>query len=144
MPQPVSQPDIASLVPHAGAMVLLVQVVEFGPETIHCRATLDPSSNPLAIEGALPATALAEFGAQAMAVHGAMLAPAGTPPRSGRLVALGQLDLAINQVDQAMVLDVHATRLGGDSSGQMYAFKITAGTRDLARGQATVMFADKP
>ncbi len=143
MSQLLSHPEIASLVPHAGRMVLLDEIVCFDPATIHCRAMLNPSdSHPLAVDGHLPATALAEFGAQAMAVHGALLAP-GTPPRPGRLVALGQLDLAVGRIDATTVLDIHATRLGGDDAGQMYAFEVRVGKTSLARGQATVMFADR-
>jgi predicted hotdog family 3-hydroxylacyl-ACP dehydratase len=143
MPQLLSHTDIACLMPHAGSMVLLDQIVQFDSDRIHCRATMNPAApHPLAINGNLPGTALAEFGAQAMAVHGAMLSPPGTPLRQGRLVALGQLDLTVDRIDEPTVLDILATRLGGDDAGQMYGFEVRAGSASLAQGQATVMFAD--
>lgn len=135
--------SIAELIPHAGSMVLLDEVLAFDPEAILCRAALNPADNhPLSRDGRLPATALAEYGAQAMAVHGGLLAEPGSPPRPGRLVALGRLELAVADLDQPAQLLVRATRLGGDEAGQLYDFDIEAEGRQLASGRATVMFAD--
>ncbi len=135
--------NIADLVPHAGSMVLLHEVLAYDSETIHCRADCDPAANhPLARNDLLPATALAEYGAQAMAVHGGLLDQPGQTPRPGRLVALGQLELAVDSLDQATSLSIKATRLGGDDAGQLYAFEVHGDNRCLARGRATVMFAN--
>jgi predicted hotdog family 3-hydroxylacyl-ACP dehydratase len=142
MPQ-LLKPEIAKLVPHAGTMVLLDQVISHDQESIDCYALVEPGAHhPLARDGRLPATALAEYGAQAMAVHGGLLAPAGTPPRPGRLVALGQLELAVDAISEPTALAIRASCLGGDPSGQMYQFEIRSGDQWLARGRATVMFAD--
>lgn len=135
--------DIASLVPHAGTMVLLDELISYDDQAIHCRAALVPDDqHPLVRDGVLPATALAEYGAQAMAVHGGLLAEADTAPRPGRLVALGQLALAIDVLAQPTTLDVHAHCLSGDRAGQIYEFEILDGAQCLARGRATIMFAD--
>jgi predicted hotdog family 3-hydroxylacyl-ACP dehydratase len=132
---------IADLVPHAGSMVLLDEVVDYGPDHIHCRAAIDPAaSHPLAEHLRLPATALAEYGAQAMAVHGGLLTEPGTPPRPGRLVALRQLDLAVDGLDRAVEVDVFGYRLGGDDSGHLYTFEVRHHQTLLASGKATVMF----
>lgn len=132
---------IADLVPHAGNMVLLDQVIDFDAEHIHCRATINPAADhPLAVNRRLPATALAEYGAQAMAVHGGLLAEPGAPPKPGRLVALGQLDLAIDGLDRQVEVDVFGWRLGGDDAGNLYKFEIRDRQSTLARGKATVMF----
>lgn len=142
MPQ-LLKADIARLVPHAGSMMLLDQVIGHDQQTIHCRAQLLPDDqHPLVRNGALPATALAEYGAQAMAVHGGLLAEPGTPPRPGRLVALGQLALSIDALAHPSTLDIHARCLSGDRAGQIYEFEIVDGDKSLARGRATIMFAD--
>ncbi len=124
-------------------MVLLHEVIDFDSEQIQCRAACDPAADhPLAREGRLPATALAEYGAQAMAVHGGLLAEPDQPPRPGRLVALGKLELNLDFLEQATTLTVSATRFGGDEAGQLYDFEVLAQNQCLARGRATVMFAD--
>ncbi|MGB7757445.1 MAG: hypothetical protein WBL23_15425, partial [Salinisphaera sp.] len=67
----------ADLVPHAGAMCLLDDVIAWQDEWIHCRSRMRaPAEHPLADLGVLPATALIEYAAQATAAHGTLLARA--------------------------------------------------------------------
>jgi predicted hotdog family 3-hydroxylacyl-ACP dehydratase len=139
-----SRAQIAELIPHADDMVLIDEVMDHDPTRISCRTRLDPTTNhPLAINGSLPATALAEYAAQAMAVHGGLLASPGAEPRPGRLVALGQLDLGIEALSEPLTLDIQATRLGGDEAGHLYDFEVHHADNLLARGRATIMFADR-
>src|SRR6185436_4156135 len=71
----VSHPPIARLVPQAGAMCLLDEIVSFDERAIVCRASSHRSpGNPLRCDGRLSAFAGIEYGAQAMAVHGALQA----------------------------------------------------------------------
>lgn len=134
---------IAELVPHAGAMVLIDEVLDFAPEQIECRAhTGELDRHPLAREGRLPATALAEYGAQAMAIHGTLCDSPARAPRPGRLVALPELDLACQALAEAAELIIRATRMGGSDVGQVYAFEIFNGSERLAAGRATIMFPE--
>ncbi|MEE4331784.1 MAG: hypothetical protein V2J10_13025 [Wenzhouxiangella sp.] len=136
-------PKIENLVPHAGRMVLLADILACTEESIACRAVIDPKDHhPLAVDGVVPASALVEYAGQAMAVHGGLRAEPGAPPRPGRLVALRQLDLAIDAIATPLEVTVRAQCLGGDESGQIYRFQIHHGERELASGQATIMFAD--
>ena len=66
-------PRIDALVPQQGAMCLLDEVVSFDDRSVVCRTSshLAPG-NPLRCDGRLPAIAGIEYGAQAMAVHGAL------------------------------------------------------------------------
>jgi len=135
--------DIDSLVPHAGAMVLIDEVVEHDGQRIRCRAATGPlADHPLGRKGRLPATALAEYGAQAMAVHGGLLAAAGGRPREGRLVSLAELNLAVSELEHPAELNIEAERIGGSALGEIYRFKVQDGDRSLADGRATVMFPD--
>jgi predicted hotdog family 3-hydroxylacyl-ACP dehydratase len=134
--------DIASLIPHAGRMVLLDTLIAHDAGQIQCRAKLDPRDHPLASQNRLPATVLAEYGAQAMAVHGGLLAEPGTAPRPGRLVALSELDLAVEFIDQPCSVEIQAECLDAGNAGQIYRFEVRHGQNCLARGRATVMFAD--
>jgi len=136
--------SIAELVPHAGAMVLLHEVIAHDDQTIHCRADTGPiNDHPLRRGQTLPATALAEYGAQAIAVHGGLMSEPGQPPRPGRLVALGQFDTHVDQLTDTGRLDVWATRLSGDEAGQIYEFRVARDNQALASGRATIMFADR-
>lgn len=141
---PDAGPKIADLVPHAGRMVLLDTVLAYDDERIECRALIDPGpDHPLAVDGRLPAPALVEYAGQAMAVHGGLRAEPGATPRPGRLVSLRHLDLAIDTIDTVVEVTVQADCLGGDESGQIYRFRVTDSERELASGQATIMFADR-
>jgi predicted hotdog family 3-hydroxylacyl-ACP dehydratase len=133
--------DIESRVPHAGDMVLINEVRQHDEHTITCRARTGPlESHPLGRKGRLPATALAEYGAQAMAVHGGLLAAADAPPREGRLVSLGELSLSVPALEEPTELTIRAERVGGSVVGEIYRFEVLDETRTLASGQATVMF----
>lgn len=135
------QITIADLVPHAGAMVLLDEVISYGAEHIHCRTQLqDLHQHPLAQSGVLPATALAELAGQAMAVHGSLIDSAARTPRAGQLVALARLELHIDAINQALMLDIHAQWLAGDERGTAYEFQVKNGDLLLAAGRATIMF----
>lgn len=122
-------------------MVLIDEVVHCNDTHISCRADTGPlESHPLARKGRLPASALAEYGAQAMAVHGGLLAASDAPPREGRLVALPELELSLAALDEPTELIVHAERIGGSVSGEVYEFHVLSDDKVLAQGRATVMF----
>ena len=80
----------AHLIPHAGAMCLLDEVVEWDATRLHARsATHRQLDNPLRADGMLHAVNLCEYAAQAMAVHGALREhEQGGAARPGFLVAL--------------------------------------------------------
>lgn len=133
--------QIEALLPHAGAMVLIDEVVEHDRQKAHCRARIDGlEDHPLACRGILPAAALVEYAAQAMAAHGALVSAPGNPPPVGWLAALPALNLAGDRVKVPVLIDMHVTREGGDGSGALYEFCVLAGRQTLASGRATVMF----
>lgn len=139
----IERDAIEALIPHAGDMCLIDAVTDWDDTQIHCRAgTGDPAAHPLAAGGRLPGTALAEYGAQAMAVHGGLLAGPDMPARPGLLVALRDLELATDRITQPADLAITARRSGGDLHGASYEFEIRDHARTLARGTATVMFPD--
>ncbi len=131
-----------SLIPHRGSMCLLDEVVAWDPNTIHARSRSHArADNPLRSDGMLRAVHLCEYGAQAMAVHGGLVARAeGSTAAPGFLVSLRDVDLALVRVDGLDgVLDVHAEKLIGDANGWQYAFRVEHAGRLLARGRAAVL-----
>lgn len=136
--------DWSRLIPHAGAMCLLDEVVAWDDTTIHLRTDSHRrADNPLRSDARLRALHLCEYGAQAMAVHGGLVARAADGvARPGYLVSLREVELRVERVDDLDgALDVHAERLlGGDGSWQ-YRFRVDHRGEILAAGRAAVMQA---
>ena len=100
-PLPTTRDQLAELIPHQGTMCLLECVQSMTADAIICstRSHAAPD-NPLRHNGQLSALTLCEYGAQAMAVHGGLSArAAGQSPRSGLLVALREVHLAVATVE---------------------------------------------
>lgn len=135
--------DWAHLIPHAGSMCLLDAVLTWDARTIHAvSASHARADNPLRGTRGLHAVHLAEYGAQAMAVHGALLARSHgvETMRPGMLVSLRDVQLFEEYVDQLEGdLDVHAECLYADDSGAQYAFRVEHDGRLLASGRAAVI-----
>src|SRR5574337_1598768 len=88
--------DWAALIPHAGTMCLLDAVCSWDERRIHAISTSHArADNPLRGEYGLHAVHLAEYGAQAMALHGGLLARARglDGVRPDRLVSLREVAL---------------------------------------------------
>jgi predicted hotdog family 3-hydroxylacyl-ACP dehydratase len=134
--------DWAHLIPHAGGMCLLDAVLAWDADTLHAgsESHLRPD-NPLRGADGLHAVHLAEYGAQAMAVHGALLARARgvETARPGMLVSLRDVRLQVERVPTDGRLDVHAQCLYADDAGAQYAFRVEQGGRLLASGRAAVI-----
>jgi predicted hotdog family 3-hydroxylacyl-ACP dehydratase len=130
------------LIPHAGAMALIDAVVEVDPDRILARSDNHRAADhPLRRDGRLHAIHLCEYGAQAMAVHGALVArAAGGRARPGLLVALRAVDLAVGHIDLLPgPLLIDARREHADAGAWLYRFEVSHGGATLARGQAMVM-----
>ena len=134
--------QIEALVPHKQAMCLWDEVVEWDAARIVLRSHRhrDPE-HPLRSDGRLRALHLCEYGAQAMAVHGGLLAHApGAAPRPGMLVALREVQLQVERIDDLPgSLECEALQLAAGEDSQLYAFRIQHAGRVLAEGRATVM-----
>jgi len=134
--------DWGHLIPHAGTMCLLDAVLAWDEQSIHAvsegRARAD---SPLRGPHGLHAVHLAEYGAQAMAVHGALLARSRgvETARPGMLVSLRGVQLHAEYVEPDGRLDVHAECVSADAGGAQYAFRVEHGGRLLASGRATVI-----
>ena len=135
--------DWAHLIPHAGAMCLLDAVLSWDERTIHAiSAGHARADNPLRGVHGVHAVHLAEYGAQAMAVHGALLARASGvwTARPGMLVSLRDVQLLEEYVDQLDgQLDVHAECLCADDGGAQSAFRVEHRGHLLASGRAAVI-----
>jgi predicted hotdog family 3-hydroxylacyl-ACP dehydratase len=135
--------DLAHLIPHAGAMCLLDAVLAWDDRSIHAvSAGHARADNPLRGPRGLHAVHLAEYGAQAMALHGALRARAAgeTTQRPGLLVSLREVRLDAEYVDRLDgLLDIHAECLQADGCSAQYAFRVQHRGAVLASGRAAVI-----
>lgn len=148
MPTPPPQlqhGDIARRIPHQGLMCLLDAVTAWDDSRIMCRTGRHRASdNPLRAQGRLGAACGVEFAAQAMAVHGALLAErehgGAAASRVGYLASVRKVDLHVQRLDTiAGDLIVTAERLLGDANHILYHFRIEAGPQLLLEGRAAVV-----
>jgi predicted hotdog family 3-hydroxylacyl-ACP dehydratase len=123
-------------------MCLLDAVVAWDDARIHALATSHRrADNPLRTAGGLLSPNAIEYAAQAMALHGGLIAPAGSEPSAGFLASARNVRLAVPRLDEIEgVLHVHAQRVSGDASQILYEFAVKdeAG-RALAEGRAVVV-----
>ena len=130
------------LIPHRGAMSLLDAVVDWDDARIHMIAISHASAdNPLRSDDRLRAVHLCEYGAQAMAVHGGLIAQReGNVAAPGLLVSLRGVHLHVARVDDLPgALDVHAVKLLDSGSSWQYEFRVEHQGRRLAEGRAAVI-----
>lgn len=137
---------IAARIPHQGSMCLLDAVLAWDSGQIHCRASSHRQpDNPLRAAERLGAACGIEYAAQAMAVHGALLAPAGAPPRPGYLASVRSVQLAVDRLDDLpQDLDIVAERLSGDEHNILYHFRVEHAGDLLLSGRAAVMLVAQP
>lgn len=133
---------IAALIPHAGTMCLLDSVLHWDGTGIRCSARNhhDPA-NPLRGPQGLGMLAGIEYCAQAMAVHGALLAEAvGERLAPGYLAAVRGVRLQGERLDTVPgPLLAEARRLMGQGGLLMYEVALYDGDeRLLLEGRITV------
>ena len=132
---------IAAHIPHQGSMCLLDAVGDWSAEAIACTATshTDPA-NPLRADGRLGSANGIEYAAQAMAIHGALLAGNDGQPRQGYLTSVRGVTLHAARLDDLPgELIVRAERLSGDANNILYQFSVHHAERCLLEGRAAVV-----
>jgi len=152
---PLDRQWIEQHIPHKGRMCLLDEVLSWDATRIRCRsATHRAADNPLRAHGRLGAACGIEYAAQAMAVHGALIA-ASAPLSStvsshvrgsigtsvGYLASVRHVALNVSRLDDlAEELIAAAERVTGDGRTVLYEFSVAAGVRVLLSGRASIVF----
>ena len=133
---------IARHIPHQGSMCLLDCVETWNEQGIQCRAISHRAlDNPLRANDRLGAACGIEYAAQAMAVHGALLAPPdSTSARVGYLVSVRGTTLHVLRLDDiAADLEIEAECITRSENNILYQFNVRAGGILLLDGRATVV-----
>lgn len=139
---PLDHAWIACHIPHQGNMCLLDCVEDWDEQRIQCRATSHrDADNPLRADGRLGAACGIEYAAQAMAVHGALLAsPGSAGARVGYLVSVRGTHLLVPRLDDIPAdLQVAATCVTRSENNILYEFNVNAAGVQLLKGRATVV-----
>jgi predicted hotdog family 3-hydroxylacyl-ACP dehydratase len=152
---PLDRQWIEQHIPHKGRMCLLDEVLSWDAVRIRCRsATHRSADNPLRLHGRLGAACGIEYAAQAMAVHGALIAAsaplASTVARSvrgsigssvGYLASVRNVTLRVERLDDLEAdLIAAAERVTGDGRTVLYEFSVTSGRQLLLSGRASIVF----
>ena len=143
----IEKRELCELIPHTGDMCLLESVLSWNESGICCSAISHiDQSNPLRKHGRLASIHLLEYGAQAMAVHGGLLArKSGKILLPGYLAALRDVILQQDFVDQIKTpLTVHAEKIAASSDSFMYKFRVSSNETLLASARATVIAVSQP
>jgi predicted hotdog family 3-hydroxylacyl-ACP dehydratase len=138
-------PSIDTLLPHTGRMRLVDRIVSYDEQRIVCESDSHRvADHPLADDGALSILCGLEYGAQAMAIHGALLAVSAGPSRDrarhGFLVAASDLRWSVERLDQcAASLTIEAVSEFTSDNQVAYRFEIRASGAILLSGHASVL-----
>ncbi|MDA8093100.1 MAG: 3-hydroxylacyl-ACP dehydratase [Betaproteobacteria bacterium] len=132
---------IAARIPHKGEMCVLDRVETWTDTMIECRAISHlAAGNPLRCEDTLGIANGIEYAAQAMAVHGALLAGHDHCPAAGLLTSVRNVRWHGSRLDDLDgELIVRAERVSGTESTILYEFSLHSGDRLLMSGRASVM-----
>lgn len=138
----IDRDELCSLIPHADDMCLLDGVEYWDQSAIRCRSNSHQLlHNPLRRPDGLAAVHAVEYAAQAMAVHGGLLARGqGRQSPQGFIAALRDIRLHVDYLhDKPESLHIQANALLQDSAAMIYRFQVTAGGMPIADGRITVM-----
>ena len=133
--------DIAARIPHQGRMCLLDRVRAWDAASVTCTtgSHRDPD-NPLRSTGGLLSPCAIEYAAQAMALHGALVAPPEGGPRPGFLASVRDVRFAVQRLDRLPGdLEVAVWRLAGSGSQVLYQFRVASDGATVAEGRAAVV-----
>jgi predicted hotdog family 3-hydroxylacyl-ACP dehydratase len=122
-------------------MCLLDEVLRWDVTRIECRsATHRALDNPLRAQGRLGSVCGIEYAAQAMAVHGALIAPGTSTPSLGYLAGVRRVVLHVARLDDVETdLFISGERINGDEATVVYEFSVRSEAAALLSGRATIV-----
>jgi predicted hotdog family 3-hydroxylacyl-ACP dehydratase len=138
----IDRAQIALLIPHQGAMSLLDRVAHWNEAGILALSTTHRTAcHPLSSNGRLRAVHLCEYGAQAAALHGGLLARArGGVAAPGYLVSLREVSFGCQRFDDLPgELQIGAELLLHDGDSWQYGFTASHGGDRLAAGRLAII-----
>ena len=109
---------LAELLPHAGDMILIEQILSFDDEQIHTRLTVKPGGLFNRADGSLPAWVGIELMAQSVAAYAGCHARArGDAVELGFLLGTRKFECNVEHFPAGTELTIHGVRSLEDDSG---------------------------
>lgn len=143
----LARDEVALLIPHSGAMVLLDEVVHWNEAGLRARTRSHLNAdNPLRDACGLHIVCGIEYAAQAMALHGALCStrsPENGPGRArvGLLANVRDVRFLARRLDEdATDLIVDVRPIASSLQAAIYEFAASSLRRELLAGRATVVF----
>lgn len=132
---------ISTHIPHTGSMCLLDEVLSWNASRVECKSsTHRAADNPLRAHGRLGGACGIEYAAQAVAVHGALVAGHTSKPTTGYLAGLRRVVLRVDRLDDiATDLWISGERVNGDASTIVYEFSVHNQEQAFLTGRATIV-----
>jgi predicted hotdog family 3-hydroxylacyl-ACP dehydratase len=140
----IGRDEILRHVPHAGRMCLIDDVASWDANGIVCIARNHRSvDHPLRRFGRLSSVHLIEYGAQAMAIHGALLEHVrGAKSQPGMLVAARDFRTTVDRLDALDgPLTIEARPQMTRPGALIYEFRCVHAGSPIASGRVTVMLS---
>ncbi|MFP6851425.1 MAG: hotdog family protein [Pseudomonas sp.] len=114
----MSQWPIAELIPHAGNMILIDQVLRFGDDDIETQLTVRNTGLFNLADGSLPAWVGIELMAQSVAAYaGCQARLLGEPVELGFLLGTRNFQCNVEHFPAGSLLHIHASRSLQDDNG---------------------------
>ena len=138
----LTRETFGACIPHAGTMILIDEVLEWGPESLRAQTRSHASrDNPLRTAQGLHIACGIEYAAQAMAIHaGLACGETGSAPSAGLLIGLRDVRLHGRRLDEDPApLTIDVRRRASDGYLASYEFALRSPLRELLRGIATVI-----
>jgi len=139
--------DIAGLLPHAGDALMIERVLRWDDAQIEVATTRHRAAdNPLRHDNRLASVHLAEFAAQAMAIHGGLMNRAdGIAPRPALLVSVRDFACTRDFIDDLPgELQVTVRMLMAGAAGFQYSFEVQHAGATIASGRVAAMVSELP
>ncbi|AZF35235.1 3-hydroxydecanoyl-(ACP) dehydratase [Pseudomonas sp. R4-39-08] len=109
---------LAELLPHAGDMILIDQVLSFDEEQVHTRLTVKPGGLFNRADGSLPAWVGIELMAQSVAAYaGCRARQQGLPVELGFLLGTRKFECNVEHFPVGAELNIHGLRSLEDDNG---------------------------
>jgi predicted hotdog family 3-hydroxylacyl-ACP dehydratase len=142
VPLTIDRAWIEGHIPHRGRMCLIDEVTEWNAQRIRCvtRGHRAPD-HPLRAHGRLGIACGIELAAQAMALHGALLARNSRErPRAGLLASVRGVRIWARRLDDVESdLMCEAVQVMGDQGTALYEFELRSASSRLIGGRAAVV-----